>query len=69
MARVKTPTRLDPVKARSLPAWPTETRLACDHAGLLLLLPAMVDLDLPELVRAVAESTEAGEEFTDFLTE
>jgi hypothetical protein len=47
-----TPTRLDPVKARSLPAWPAPDRLACDHAGLLLLLPAMVDLDLPGLVAA-----------------
>jgi hypothetical protein len=51
-ARRGTPTRLDPVKARSLPSWPTEGRLPCDHAGLLLLLPAMVELDLPELVRA-----------------
>src|SRR5262245_55960158 len=47
-----TPTRLDPVKARSLPSWPSDTRLACDHAGLLLLLPGMAELDLPELVRA-----------------
>jgi len=47
-----TPSRLDPVKARSLPAWPAPTRLPCDHAGLLLLLPAMVDLDLPGLVAA-----------------
>jgi hypothetical protein len=47
-----TPTRLDPVKARSLPAWPAPARLACDHAGLLLLLPAMADLDLPGLVAA-----------------
>jgi hypothetical protein len=47
-----TPTRLDPVKARSLPAWPADGRLPCDHAGLLLLLPAMVDLDLPGLVAA-----------------
>ena len=47
-----TPTRLDPVKARSLPAWPAETRIGCDHAGLLLLLPAMVDLNLPDLVAA-----------------
>jgi transposase len=47
-----TPTRLDPVKARSLPAWPDNTRLACDHAGLLLLLPAMAELDLPGLVRS-----------------
>jgi hypothetical protein len=47
-----TPTRLDPVKARSLPSWPAQTHLRCDHAGLLLLLPGMVGLDLPELVRA-----------------
>ena len=47
-----TPTRLDPVKARSLPSWPNDTRLACDHAGLLLLLPAMAELDLPQLIRA-----------------
>jgi transposase len=46
-----TPKRLDPVKARGLPDWPT-TRLPCDHAGLLLLLPAMVELDLPGLVAA-----------------
>jgi transposase len=45
-----TPKRLDPVKARALPAWPAPIRLPCDHAGLLLLLPAMVDLDLPGLV-------------------
>jgi hypothetical protein len=47
-----TPTRLDPVKARSLPDWPSDVRLACDHAGLLLLLPAMVELGLPDLVAA-----------------
>jgi hypothetical protein len=47
-----TPTRLDPVKARSLPTWPVEGSLACEHAGLLLLLPAMAELDLPGLVRA-----------------
>jgi transposase len=47
-----TPTRLDPVKARSLPAWPAEGRLVCDHAGLLLLLPVMVELGLPDLVAA-----------------
>jgi hypothetical protein len=47
-----TPTRLDPVKARSVPSWPADTRLPCDHAGLLLLLPAMVELGLPDLVAA-----------------
>jgi hypothetical protein len=51
-ARRGTRTRLDPVKARSLPAWPAESRIMCDHAGLLLLLPAMVDLGLPDLVAA-----------------
>jgi transposase len=45
-----TPTRLDPVKARSLPSWPAQTHLPCDHAGLLLLLPGMVNLGLPDLV-------------------
>jgi hypothetical protein len=45
-----TPRRLDAVKARALPAWPAPGRVGCDHAGLLLLLPAMVDLDVPGLV-------------------
>lgn len=45
------PVRLDPVKATKLGAWPAPTRLACDHAGLLLLFPAMADLGLHELVR------------------
>jgi transposase len=44
------PTRLDAVKAAALPAWPANTRLPCDHAGLLLLLPAMVDLGLHQLI-------------------
>jgi len=47
-----TPDRLDAVKARTLPAWPADARLTCDHAGLLLLLPGMVDLGLPDLVQA-----------------
>lgn len=51
-ARRGTPGRLDPVKARPLSTWPDHTRLACDHAGLLLLLPAMAELDLPALVRS-----------------
>jgi transposase len=47
------PARLDAVKAAKLPGWP-ERPLAvpCDHAGLLLLLPAMADLGLHALVRA-----------------
>ncbi len=47
-----TPARLDPVKATTLSSWPADQRLACDHAGLLLLLPAMVSLGLHDLVRA-----------------
>jgi hypothetical protein len=49
-----TPARLDPVKAAVLTRWPAGTRLPCDHAGLLLLVPAMVSLALPDLVRAAA---------------
>src|SRR5438046_475363 len=44
------PLRLDPVKAAALPTWPSRARLPCDHAGLLLVLPAMVDLGLHHLV-------------------
>jgi hypothetical protein len=46
--------RLDPVKARVLPGWPTDTRLSCDHAGLFLLVPGIVQLGLPELISAAA---------------
>jgi hypothetical protein len=47
------PARLDAVTAAKLPGWPaTDTALSCDHAGLLLLFPAMASLGLPELVRA-----------------
>jgi transposase len=44
------PARLDPVKAAKLTTWPTDAWLPCDHAGLLLLLPAMADLGLHDLV-------------------
>jgi transposase len=45
------PARLDPVRAAALPGWPAgPLSLPCDHAGLLLLLPAMTDLGLPELI-------------------
>jgi hypothetical protein len=44
------PARLDPVKAAPLAAWPSSARLPCDHAGLLLLVPAMADLGLHDLV-------------------
>jgi hypothetical protein len=45
--------QLAPVKAAARDRWPTTpTALRCDHAGLLLLAPAMVTLGLPELVAA-----------------
>jgi hypothetical protein len=47
------PARLDPVQAAKLPGWPAaDTALPCDHAGLLLLFPAMAEVGLHELVRA-----------------
>ena len=55
------PTRLDPVRAAALPGWPAGTlSLPCDHAGLLLLFPAICDAGLPDLVsQAGYPSTEA----------
>jgi transposase len=44
------PVTVDPVKAAALSGWPAAASLRCDHAGLLLLFPAMADLGLPELV-------------------
>ncbi|MPY98228.1 MAG: hypothetical protein GEU97_09555 [Actinophytocola sp.] len=45
------PARLDAVKAAKLGGWPDSPRqIPCDHAGLLLLLPAMAQLGLPDLV-------------------
>ena len=45
------PARLDPVKAAALPGWPAgPVYLPCDHAGLLLLLPAICEVGLPDLV-------------------
>jgi hypothetical protein len=43
--------RLAPVRAAALGGWPAEdTALPCDHAGLLLLAPAMTELRLHELI-------------------
>ena len=55
------PARLDPVKATALPGWPaTPVPLPCDHAGLLLLLPAICEVGLPDLVaQAGYPSTQA----------
>jgi hypothetical protein len=44
--------RLAPVKAHALQAWPAGRSLDCDHAGLYLLVPGMVELGLPELLRS-----------------
>jgi transposase len=45
------PARLDPVKAAALPGWPEEAAsLPCDHAGLLLLFPAICGTGLPDLI-------------------
>ena len=45
------PARLEPVKAAALPGWPAAPMsLPCDHAGLLLLLPASCEVGLPDLV-------------------
>jgi transposase len=47
------PAALDPVKAAALPAWPAgPVLLPCDHAGLLLLLPAITQVGLPDLISA-----------------
>ena len=43
--------RLAPVRAAALDGWPAEALdLHCDHAGLLLLAPAMTELGLHELI-------------------
>jgi hypothetical protein len=45
--------KLAPVKAAARQSWPAAPmQLRCDHAGLLLLAPAMIELGLPELVSA-----------------
>ena len=45
------PARLNPVKAAALPGWPDgPADLPCDHAGLLLLFPAICGTGLPDLI-------------------
>ena len=44
--------RLEPVRAKAIDDWPTGARYDADHAGLYLLLPAMVELGLDQLVGA-----------------
>ena len=42
--------RREPVKARAIPHWPTGESIPCDHAGLFLLVPGIVELGLNELI-------------------
>ena len=44
--------RLSPVKARATPLWPAAESIPCDHAGLFLLVPRIVELGLHELIGA-----------------
>jgi transposase len=44
------PAKLDPVKAAALAEWPRAQQIPCEHAGLLLLLPAMAQIGLADLV-------------------
>ncbi len=44
--------RLEPVRARAIGAWPAGARYDCDHAGLYLVLPALAELGLDELIGA-----------------
>jgi len=44
------PSQLAGAKAGPAPGWPADTAVACDHAGLLLLFPAMAELGLSDLV-------------------
>jgi transposase len=44
--------RLEPVKARAVSKWPTGAAMDCDHAGMYLLMPAMVELELDQLIKA-----------------
>jgi hypothetical protein len=51
VTRAAPPARLAPVRAAALPGWPAgPLSLPCDHAGLLLLLPAICDTGLPDLI-------------------
>ena len=43
------PPRLEPVTARAIDGWPAGLSLPCDHAGLFLLVPGIVELGLHEL--------------------
>ncbi len=42
--------RLGPVNSKPITEWPDGTQMDCDHAGLFVLLPALVELGLDTLV-------------------
>ena len=42
--------RLAPVKAKPITAWPAGSQMDCDHGGLFVLLPALVELNLDTLI-------------------
>ncbi|MHB8296644.1 MAG: hypothetical protein ACYDH5_18940 [Acidimicrobiales bacterium] len=46
------PPRLDPVKAAPIGDWPASAVFDCDHAGLYVLLPALVELGIDKLIGA-----------------
>jgi len=46
------PPRLAPVKSKPISAWPAGTQMHCDHAGMFVLLPALVELGLDTLIAA-----------------
>jgi hypothetical protein len=43
--------RLGPVKARPISDWPAGARMDCDHAGMFVLIPAMVELGLDQMIK------------------
>jgi hypothetical protein len=46
------PPRTEPVKAKAVRDWPAGATWRCDHAGLYLLLPALVEVGFDQLVGA-----------------
>ncbi len=44
------PARLEPIKSRAIGVWPAGLSLPCDHAGLFLLVPGIVELGLDRLI-------------------
>ena len=43
------PPRLEPVKSRAIPFWPAGEQIVCDHAGLFLLVPGIVEAPVRRL--------------------